>query len=72
MKKLNDGTEVPDIIRYLVIEYRDRHLIEFQKEFGIVSLAELTKKQFIDYADRAYNWYRNFIKESIDGNTNTH
>lgn len=62
MRKLNDGTEVPDIIRYLVFEYKNKFLKEWLNDYGNIGIEELTKEQFVSYSDKAYNWFKNEIK----------
>lgn len=49
MKKLADGTQIPDRVWYYVLDYRDKNLTAFEKEYGSVSLTTLTQSQFILY-----------------------
>jgi len=61
MKHLKDGTPVVDIIRYMTLEYRDKFLKEWNKERYGKSMDDLSGEEFVEYAEKAFNY---FIKET--------
>lgn len=63
MRKLDDGTEVPDIIRYMTLEYRDKTLhTHWIPTYGNRSISSLSKEEFISYSKEAFDYFITSIK----------